>query len=320
LEFGEVLKLRNGFVNLKSEPSSAVVFDTNILLYLVSKDEYFQFLVKLQMLIANNHLALIVPEQVKNEFYNNLENVIEAKKKNIKRIRNESKSLIDYLSTFSDDLKNSFSSALDLLEKEEEKVFLRNLHKKVACLKLLFELRAVEVETTDAIRIEATNLALEKSAPFFGDKQNGNNKQFNKLSMGDAIIFLTTTEFFKSSSYSKKYFLTENADDFCKPGKKHELHDNLIPLATESNLNYYINIAKFVNEIIDQVGTTPSLTKVKQEVIEKVENEVISKCKNCNDPEAELGGYYAPSPFGFTWWERCTKCGATWYTDEYLEC
>lgn len=322
MQYGNVISIKKGFAKRRifRDKVWALIPDTNILLYLVSKDDYFEFLVKLELLICNNHLALVLPEQVINEFYNNLEKVIERKKENIRVKIKEAMQLKDYLSPLSQDKGEHFSAELDLMINQEEKIFLRNLYRKVTCLEFLFNYRADIIKTTDGAKVKAANMALEKIAPFFGDKGKKNNKDVNKLSMGDAIIFLSITSYLKDSQYKENYFLTENADDFCKSGNKRELHENLLVKAQEVSMKYSINIAEFINKVIEEVGTTDGLTKIQSEVVQKVEETVISKCPFCKDPEAQLTGYYGRSMFGLTWWEQCTKCGARWDTGEEFEC
>ncbi|MCM3242655.1 hypothetical protein NX029_02105 [Cytobacillus firmus] len=88
-------------------------------------------------------------------------------------------------------------------------------------------------------------------------------------------------------------YSTENAQDFCKAGKKHELHENIKDKAEEVSLNYEINIAKFINMIItkhvpNKTDDKEFLNPIKQEIVQKVEKEVTSDCPVCKDPKAEL--------------------------------
>ncbi|MBU8729183.1 hypothetical protein KM915_03825 [Cytobacillus oceanisediminis] len=111
--------------------------------------------------------------------------------------------------------------------------------------------------------------------------------------MGDAVIFLSTYYHLKNNKYKRAFFITENAQDFCKAGKKHELHENIKDKAEEVSLNYEINIAKFINMIItkhvpNKTDDKEFLNPIKQEIVQKVEKEVTSDCPVCKDPKAEL--------------------------------
>ncbi|WP_430494079.1 PIN domain-containing protein [Rossellomorea marisflavi] len=324
MDYGKIHNFKMGFkkTEVDFEETPALIMDTNLLLYLVYKDNYADFLRQLDTLICNGFLILLIPDQVLLEFNRNLENSLKRKKEDIKRRIREAKSLTDYFVNVTEDKGDGFSHLITELENKEEKIFLRNLYRKVNCVDYLVNKKSIKITTPDSIKVVAANMALEKKAPFFGDKGNSGNKEYNRLSFGDAIIFLSACNFLKENKYKETIFLTENYQDFCDAGKKHSLHKNISPLANEVSMMYEINIAKVLNKIIADLPTSTNVEGViiyDDLTVEKVENEVISKCNFCHSPDAQIVEYLKVGIYGLTWHERCTTCSAELDTGEHYE-
>lgn len=137
MSYGKLYSIGKNFVKaqIDFEQSIALIPDTNILLYLVQKDEYIEFLNKLDSLISNNHLILLITEQVLNEFERNLDSVANKKKDTIKNMVDTSKKMVNYFYPFSEDHADQFKSSLNFFEDNKEKIIKRNIDRKIACLK-----------------------------------------------------------------------------------------------------------------------------------------------------------------------------------------
>lgn len=186
---------------------------------------------------------------------------------------------------------------------------------------MLIKLKGIIINTDDESKLRAVDMALEKKAPFFGDKTNSNNKDFAKNSMGDAIIFLETYRFLKENKFKKKIFITENAQDFCKAGNKKELHENLQILADEVSLEYSINIAATINDTLTNLmDKNVKVQPVTEAVVEKVEKNVISDCPVCEIEDADVVSFFRNSPYGgLTLWKTCKNCMTSWETGEMYD-
>lgn len=120
-----------------------------------------------------------------------------------------------------------------------------------------------KIQITDHSKIEATNLALAKKAPFIGDKKN---------SMADALILLSTIEYLKQNHksvlpaeimednneyvfYPESYFISSNKGDFSSPDNKEIIHPDLEPILAETKTIFYYTLAKLINSIEEEFLT-----------------------------------------------------------------
>jgi len=123
--------------------------------------------------------------------------------------------------------------------------------------------KTLKIDINDEIKIEAANLALEKKAPFIGDKKN---------SMADAIILLNSVDYiFKNLStqfppelfttteehvyYPDSYFVSSNKGDFSSAENKEKIHPDLEPLLNKTKTEFFFTLAKLINSLEEELIT-----------------------------------------------------------------
>lgn len=127
--------------------------------------------------------------------------------------------------------------------------------------------RAVMIPHSDAILVQAGNMALTKSAPVH--KKNG---------YADAVIVLTFLDYVNKNTLSNASFVTYNTDDFCEKDSKGEfiLHSDLQPLFTESNATFHTLLAQPLNAIDKDLVSDELLWLIEQD-----RNDDTEYCTEC---------------------------------------
>ena len=138
--------------------------------------------------------------------------------------------------------------------------------------------KTVKIEVTKTSKLEATELALSKKAPFIGDKRN---------SMADALILLSAVEhiceneFVGNDTFSfqtDSYFVSSNKGDFSSPEDKEKIHDDLKPYLEKSGLAFFHNLNKLMDLLEKEF-----LTREEFQVMEHADEEAY--CGICNFDE-----------------------------------
>lgn len=104
---------------------------------------------------------------------------------------------------------------------------------------------------SDKAKIQTTDQAIAKKAPFIGDKKN---------SSADMCILLGAIEFIDSQktvrsddlvSYPSSYFVSSNSNDFSSKEDKEIIHPDLKPYLDNVQMKYTTNIGMLINQIYD---------------------------------------------------------------------
>ena len=99
---------------------------------------------------------------------------------------------------------------------------------------------ATEIEVTDEMKIQVSNWALEKRAPF---TQKAN-------SVGDALILLSAVKHRnsnKSAYFIPGFFVSFNHTDYSKKNNEDQIHEDLEEILEQANLSYRRHIGKVLN-------------------------------------------------------------------------
>lgn len=116
---------------------------------------------------------------------------------------------------------------------------------------LLFNL-TTECKVSDSSKITATQYAIEKKAPFIGNKSN---------SMADMLILLSTIEYIDEVKikirgdyvYPKTFFVSFNKRDFAKnKTNPNEFHDDLTFLTGKTEIQLSCELYEIINKLYDE--------------------------------------------------------------------
>jgi len=125
----------------------------------------------------------------------------------------------------------------------------------------------IQIPISDKQKLKAAEMAVEKKAPFIGEKKN---------SMADALHILSFAEYLDENLGGRKdsfrsydppgYFVTSNSGDFSDPNEKEKLHSDLQPILEKSGSAFYYVLHKLVSVLEQEF-----LTKEEQGIIEDAE-------------------------------------------------
>lgn len=276
----------------------SIILDTCTWIYLANETYDPQLLEKLQKLVVSGKVRIIIPETVFDEWNRNKDDAV------IKKIMTRYEQQIKNAETIAKHLDSedaaSFKSITQKFKKD--KINIKNIAlTRIGIVETMFDHpTTISVSITDEVKIRATQLALEKKAPFL-----------NKNSMGDALIFLSAANYIKLCNISDSIFVTENKDDFYSKSTKDEIHEDLKPILTESKMIFCVNIGKALNIIEENYISKKVISK-----IEKINS--YPKCPQCKS-DMTSGAYLRSMYGGLTWHELCGNCGYKYDTGDFFD-
>lgn len=180
--------------------------------------------------------------------------------KQIKELSNKYKSYSDALNSIVNFIDEEVISESEQLKVKLEKSFKRkitHLQEHTLAVEDFLLNKTHKIPITDHAKIEATDLAVEKKAPFIGDKKN---------SMADALILLSAIDYLRQNHkhvlpaeisddneeqifYPESYFVSSNKGDFSSPDDKEIIHPDLKEKLAETKTNFYYTLGKLINSI-----------------------------------------------------------------------
>lgn len=266
----------------------------------------------LEQLINENKITFVVPEIVKIEFSRNKEiKIIEPLKK-----------------SYHSKLKN-IQEMSKLVEKPDSETIQSIFQKYTVNYENLLEIHTKNIERIERIlnegihitpsmeqHAEAAIMALDKKAPFFGEKKN---------EMTDCLILFSVLEAAKNQNCKPIYFITDNVDDFAvskreENNERFTMHENIVHFFDEPDVNYLLSPK--LTELIDMIQPHLINEDDAQRIDEDIkfirdEEERRKKCNHVFDTE---NGFWFHSQYGggLSWHYRCKNCGAYYDTGEYF--
>jgi len=236
--------------------------DTNIWIYLANsynpKNEnyedglHFKLVETLKKLIDSGDIIILTNEIIIKEWQRNkliAKKLIEKHKKTLQGNKGSVKNIKKYLETGD---KNNLDKIFEKYSENIQKVIEDNERHINEVEELLIN-KSTKIEIPDEVKVIAAERAIEKLAPFKGDKSN---------SMADAVILLSSIKYLKEISKSPSWvegkedlyifpesaFITNNKGDFANPKNENEVHAELKPLLDEVQMKYEMNIGKIINK------------------------------------------------------------------------
>lgn len=184
----------------------------------------------------------------------------------IKDIENKYKSYKNSLKTIKSFVKEGIDTELLKIKNELDSTFEKKvnvLKNHVAEVEDFLLNKTQKIELDDKIKVEAANLALEKKAPFIGDKKN---------SMADALILLNSIEYLYQNQkttlppqtidsetevlfFPESYFVSSNKGDFSSEENKEKIHPDLTSKLEKTNTEFFFTLGKLINSLEEEFLT-----------------------------------------------------------------
>lgn len=259
--------------------------------------------------VADLHLqhdaVLLVPQQLKIEWDRNKEEKV------YQRELNNIRDIIKKTSYFRDRIVMEPEQKEDLTKLIAHANEVQEVHVKyigqttISLVQEVMEL-GMKIPTSDKIKLEATDWALEKHAPFHKDKN----------SIGDAILFLSLMDFLERDSESKGilYFVTDNKTDFSEERQPNMIHNQLSTYAAHKGIQikYFLSLNEALDEIFNEVTDEEYVETYKRQY-----EKAIPKCPKCNGHLIE--DVHNWDGRGRKIFHRCAECEYKEETGRYYE-
>lgn len=208
-------------------------------------------LAKLAHLVENGYVTLLLPERVTLEWQKNKEEkiiqaLLESFDDELKAARDSRGRLHSHLSK---EDANAWDAVLDGLEPRREQLRTRALDHISTVERLLNHPSTVRIPTTDRLKAQATDLALDKKTPF-------------KNSMADGIIFLSALYHALDENIDEILFVSNNKRDFGADSDHASLHPDLRDLARETKVRYFPHFGEALNQIQEGLVSPESAQEI----------------------------------------------------------
>lgn len=189
-------------------------------------------------LVDDGCVTLLLPERVRVEWQENKqEKIVDAQLQSfdekVKAARDSRGRLHSYLS---EEDADAWDALLDRLEARREQLQASALDTIDIVERLFDHPSTAGLPTTDDLKAQAADLALEKRTPF-------------KNSMADGIIFLTALDHAINADIDEFLFVSSNKTDFATSSDRTDLHPDLQDLAGQTKITYLTSFAQALNEI-----------------------------------------------------------------------
>lgn len=232
---------------------------------------------------ANGNLVFLVNDIIIEEWDRNKEHT----ENQIKELKNKLTNYINIL----DNLKLTIGDD-DSIDKLKDKTIAEiesriEKHKQhIIMVEDFLRNKTQKIEVSLNVKGEASDLAVEKKAPFIGHKKN---------SMADALILLSSIDFIKKNLeiqafytdgdngenevYPESYFVSSNKGDFSDPNNPEKIHNDLEPILNSTGTSYYYTFAQLV-----RLMEAEFLSKEEEERLAQEHSENYTFCEFCEQP------------------------------------
>jgi len=249
-----------------------VFLDTNNWIYLANgfnpysnkhDDTHLKIFELLRQRAEQGTIVVLVNQLIAEEFERN-KSQARAKVKDIEKKRESYIGNLKPIREFITQDKNLKELELKIAQVAEQKISAIRNH--VFKVERFLNRWTISIPVTDQHRIEATHMALDKKAPFTGEKKN---------SMADALHLLSFSDFVdqkseKTSTWTKKgpsgYFVSSNSGDFSDPRDRETVHPDLAPILEKANSKFSYALHKLANSLEQEF-----LSKEEEEMIERAQ-------------------------------------------------
>lgn len=261
--------------------------DTNIWIYLAnSKDphsqkqdeDYTQKLYdEISTLIQKNKITLLSSYIITDEWKRNQEHA----KLLIKKYEDRKRSYLKGFEKIISETNSTQSPEILKLKADFEETIKAKIEKNENHIQSIDTLlkAAVSVPLSNETKVFITDWAIDKKAPFIGDKKN---------STADAAIFFSMVEYAKSELVPTDFivFVTSNKNDFSNKSDENIIHSDLIEFLEQdgANIKYFKSLPLALKYIDQSIQFTKDQIKKIDEEIDDYFNE-LEYCQVCDPGE-----------------------------------
>ncbi|MCM3730110.1 PIN domain-containing protein [Fictibacillus nanhaiensis] len=257
---------------------------------------------KLNYVMYENKVFLLIPEQIKTEWNRHKHSkIVTDIENNIKGSIKNSKKILDHVSN--DDEARVFLEIIKKVEDRKDSIIQSISEESIFKIDLMMasSRHSHTILPTPTVIEQVLDWGLSQKKPF----------QQNKNSTGDALIILSALEYLKENQFTKAIFVTANYRDFSSPDPK-IIHSDLEPLFNEVGLEYSINIAEVINEIHENA--------LSQEIVNDMYPRYYGvNSFECPECKIDMNGYYRLGQFGLTYHYQCPQCRKLIDTGEEMD-
>jgi hypothetical protein len=278
-----------------------LVLDTCVWLNLVADTRLWELIERLEALVEQRRVNLVVPKIVKVEFERHtvdaparLFRSLHAHVKNAQRAVE-----LHPDAALRDRTKSDLQAVMNALAGQQAQV-----PGQVARLRAMME-AATSVDTgTAAISKAVVERALAGRAPCHKGKNN----------IADGLIAEATLLLARTEAGDRRVVLvTENSGDFSRQEDAREPHAQLAEDLEAARAEYSTNLATVLSQVAESAPD-----EVAQQAIEQVVDANARRCPEC---KIEMYGHYRMSQYGggLSWHFTCPKCGKSMDTGDYYD-
>lgn len=249
-----------------------VFLDTNNWIYLANgftpysnkHDDTHLKIFKLLRQRAEHGAIIVLANQLIIEEFERNKSQARAKVQDIEKKRDSYISSLKPIREFISKDKNLQELEFKITQVAEEKIFTIRNH--------IFEVErflnrwTISIPVTDQHRIEATHMALDRKAPFTGEKKNSMADALHLLSFSDFVARKSETAPSRPKKGPSGYFVSSNSGDFSDPKDREMVHPDLAPILEEANSKFSYALHKLANSLEQEF-----LSKEEEEMIESAQ-------------------------------------------------
>jgi|TARA_B110000240_G_scaffold163490_1_gene183468 hypothetical protein len=209
-----------------------LILDTDIWISHIAKDNPAGIFESFKKQVEDGEVILLINQIIKDEWNRNKENTI---RNIVKEIKNISKTALKMKPFLDEENKIKIDVLLSDYNREEKRR-IELAEKRIEEVEKLMA-NATEIEVTDEMKVQVSNWALEKRAPF--------TRKAN--SVGDALILLSAVKYRhnnKSAYFIPGFFVSFNHTDYSKKNNESQIHEDLEEILEKANLSYKRHIGE----------------------------------------------------------------------------
>ncbi|HAF27776.1 MAG TPA: hypothetical protein DCG75_01900 [Bacteroidales bacterium] len=268
--------------------SNYISLDTCTWIYIVNGTEPVSHLMFIKEGLENGKIKLILPRMVIKEWNKHKNETV--KKGTLKFFKDTINSLKRLSKLIGVESKEPFWSFLvengkkedyfkDLLDKFQQKQqqIEDAVKTNIETVDEIFKHKnTIVLEESDNIKLQASELALAKKAPFI-----------KKNSFADAVILLSFITYVKQKRIEGAKFISYNTEDFCeKENGKKPLHPDLKPFFDDTKSEFYKIVGEALNSIQENIVSEETIQLIKER-----QEEIFDEDYNCEECDGNRDGY-----------------------------
>jgi len=267
-----------------------LILDTNNWIYLANSIDpltenlnegyHFQLFEKLKLKVREKAITILVSDLVEIEWNRNQNRCFAL----ISKHKNRMKDDLHTIDRIDRVLQSEFHDNLLDLKKAYTKHINSEIEKNQVHIEGVGRLLGDSIKYTATLETKAfaSDWAVEKKAPFTGDKKN---------SMADALLLFSAIDYIKEvrghyGSYPTFIFVSGNKADFCSKTSGNEIHEDLKGMVDEVGINFFLSLPEAL-KFVDNTLFDAAEIEVMNDDIENFRTRrfICQHCSEDDDPD-----------------------------------